>query len=190
MDINDIRTLYAYNLWASRRMFSALEKLSDAQFTAEVQSSFPSIRESVFHILAAEWIWLQRWQGASPRASVPNANASGRTWNGLTPGEKPTYEELASVNALRAFADSLEQRGQAFLNSLNDEKLQLPLSYTDMAGKPFAVPLVQLMQHVVNHGTYHRGQVTTLMRQVGGETVSLDMVYFFREQQERAAQAG
>ncbi len=190
MDINDINNLYAYNLWASRRTFSALEKLSEAQFTAEVESSFPSIRETVFHILAAEWIWLQRWQGASPRANVPNPNASGKTWNRLTPGEKPTYEELASVAALRDFAESLEQKRQAFLNSLSDDKLQRPLSYTDMAGKPFAVPLVHQMQHVVNHGTYHRGQLTTLLRQVGGETASLDMSYFFREQQERAAQAG
>ncbi len=190
MDIKDITTLYAYNLWASRRMFSALEKLSDAQFTAQVQSSFPSIRESVFHILAAEWIWLQRWQGASPRASVANADASGRTWNGLTPGEKPTYEELASVAALRVFAGSLEQKRQVFLDSLNDEKLQRPLTYTDMAGKPFALPLAQQMQHVVNHGTYHRGQVTTLLRQIGAETVPLDMSYFFREQQEKTAQAG
>ena len=190
MDINDVRTLYAYNLWASRRLFSALEKLSDAQFTAEVQSSFPSIRETVFHILAAEWIWLRRWRGASPRASVANPNASGRTWDGLTPGEKPSYEELATVAALRAFADSLEQARQEFLNSLSDEKLQDPLSYTDMAGKPFALPLVQQMQHVVNHGTYHRGQVTTLLRQAGGETVALDMSYFFREQQEKAALAG
>ncbi len=190
MDINDVKTLYAYNLWASRRLFSALEKLSDAQFMAAAESSFPSIRETVFHILAAEWIWLQRWQGASPRANVPNANASGKTWNGLTPGEKPTYEELASVAALRNFADSLEQKRQAFFDSLNDEKLQRPLSYTDMAGKAFALPLVQQMQHVVNHGTYHRGQVTTLLRQTGGETVALDMSYFFREQQEKAAQAG
>ncbi len=190
MDIHDITTLYAYNSWASRRLFSALEKLSEAQFTAEVESSFPSIRETVFHILAAEWIWLQRWQGASPRASVPNANASGRTWNGLTPGEKPTYEELASVAALQAFAESLERKRQEFLNSLNDEKLQRPLSYTDMAGKPFALPLVQQMQHVVNHGTYHRGQVTMMLRQIGGETVPLDMSYFFREQKEKTASAG
>lgn len=189
MDRNDARALYAYNLWANRRMFSVLEKLSEARFVAEVQSSFPSIRESVFHILAAEWIWLKRWKGASPRASVPNPNASARTWNGMTPGDKPTYEELASVAALRAFAESLEQERQEFLDTLSDDQLQGYLSYTDMAGKPFSMPLVELMQHLVNHGTYHRGQVTTLLRQVGGETVPLDMSFFFREQHEKAAQA-
>jgi uncharacterized damage-inducible protein DinB len=189
MDINDVRTLFAYNLWANRRMFSVLEKLSDAQFMAEAQSSFPSIRESVFHILAAEWIWLKRWKGASPRASVANPNASARTWNGMTPSDKPAYEELASVAALRAFAELLEKERQQFLGSLSDAALQRHLDYTDMAGKAFSMPLVQLMQHVVNHGTYHRGQVTTLLRQVGGETVSLDMSFFFREEHEKAAQA-
>jgi uncharacterized damage-inducible protein DinB len=51
-----------------------------------------------------------------------------------------------------------------------------------MSGNPHSAPLVQLLQHVVNHGTYHRGQVTTMLRQVGAETVALDMLYFFREQ--------
>lgn len=189
MDINDVRALYAYNLWANRRMFSALEKLSQAQFQAETQSSFPSIRESAFHILAAEWIWLKRWKGTSPRANVPNPNASAATWNGLTPGDKPTYEELASVSTLRAFAESLERERQEFFDTLNNGNLQCHLSYTDMAGKSFSMPLVELAQHVVNHGTYHRGQITTLLRQVGGETVPLDMSFFFREQHEKAAQA-
>jgi uncharacterized damage-inducible protein DinB len=190
MDINDIRILYAYNLWANRRMFFALEKLSDAQFSSEAESSFPSLRESVFHIVAAEWLWLKRWKGVSPRASVPNPDLSAKTWNGLTPGEKPVYEELASVAALRSFADSVEQERQEFVVALTGARLQSVLSYNDMAGKPCAAPLVQIMQHLVNHGSYHRGQVTTLLRQVGGETLSLDMLYFFMEEREKAAQAG
>ena len=58
-----------------------------------------------------------------------------------------------------------------------------------MAGTPYAEPLVQLMQHLVNHSTYHRGQVTTMLRQIGGEAASLDMLYFFRENREKAAGA-
>src|SRR5262249_44984706 len=133
--------------------------------------------------------WLQRWTGASPRANVPNPNASARAWDGLT-GEKPTYEELAGVSAMSAFAESLEQQRQAFFESLSDEKLHGLLRYTDMTGAPFSIPLVEAMQHLINHGTYHRGQVTTLLRQAGAEPVALDMVYFFRERHERAAQAG
>ena len=61
-------------------------------------------------------------------------------------------------------------------------RLQAPLQFSDMAGNPYSEPLVQLLQHLVNHGSYHRGQVITMLRQAGGETVALDMLFFFREQ--------
>ena len=59
-----------------------------------------------------------------------------------------------------------------------------------MAGTPYAEPLVQLLQHLVNHSTYHRGQVTTMLRQTGGEAASLDMLYFFRENQGEGGGSG
>jgi uncharacterized damage-inducible protein DinB len=64
--------------------------------------------------------------------------------------------------------------------------MQAPLQFNDMAGNAYSEPLVQLLQHLVNHGTYHRGQVTTLLRQAGAETLSLDMLFFFRERQAKA----
>lgn len=188
MNTTDIQTLYAYNRWANQRMFSALEKLSDVQFTASVQSSFPSIRETVFHILGAEWIWLQRWKGISPRASVPDPDASSATLSGLTPVRVPTVKELSTVAALRSFADSIERERQDFLKTLTDDTLPAPLQFSDMAGTPYAEPLVQLMQHLVNHGSYHRGQVITMLRQAGAETVALDMLYFFRDGGAKAAE--
>ena len=75
------------------------------------------------------------------------------------------------------------------MENLTEAGLQAPVDFNDMSGKPYSEPLVQLMQHVVNHGTYHRGQVTTLLRQANAETVSLDMLYFFREQQDKAGAA-
>jgi uncharacterized damage-inducible protein DinB len=186
MTLSDIQTLFAYNRWGNQRMFSALEKLSDEQFTAAMQSSFPSIRESVYHIVGAEWIWLKRWQGISPRASTPDANVNSETLSQLTPVKIPTVKELPTVAALRSFADAIEQERQKFLSTLTDDSLQSPLKFSDMAGTPYAEPLVQLLQHLVNHGTYHRGQVTTLLRQAGAETTSLDMLFFFREREAKA----
>jgi len=90
-------------------------------------------------------------------------------------------EELSTLAELKSFADSIDQERQAFLDRLNDDVLHAKLQFTDMAGTPYATPLVQVLQHVVNHGTYHRGQVTTMLRQVGAEAASLDMLYFFRE---------
>jgi len=182
MDVNDIRTLYAYNRWANQRMFAELEELDDTELTARRESSFPSIWESAFHIVAAEWIWLKRWQGQSPRASVANPNASAAVWDGLTSSDAPRSEELRELATLRKFADDIERERLDFLSRLSDEALQSNLQFSDMAGAPYSEPLVQVMQHLVNHGSYHRGQVTTLLRQAGGQPVALDMIFFFREQ--------
>jgi uncharacterized damage-inducible protein DinB len=187
MNTSDIQTLYAYNRWANERMFSALEKLSDTQFTAPVQSSFPSIRETVFHILGAEWLWLQRWKGFSPRAIISDVNVTPRTLSHLTPVNVANAEELITVTALRSFADAIERERQDFLATVTEDRLQAQVQFNDMAGTPYAEPLVQLLQHLVNHGTYHRGQVTTLLRQANAETGSLDMLFFFRERQAKAA---
>jgi uncharacterized damage-inducible protein DinB len=187
MNVADIRTLYAYNHWANERLFSALEKLSDHHFTEAVPSSFPSIRETVFHILFAEWLWLKRWQGKSPRSTLADPDASPATWSTLSPGGTPPVEELSTLPALRSFADSIEQERQEFLRELNDDVLHARLQFSDMGGMPYSEPLVHLMQHLVNHGTYHRGQVITMQRQIGVETVALDMLYFFREGGENAA---
>ncbi len=134
MDISDIQTLYAYNRWANQRMFSALEQLNGDQFTAPVASSFPSIRETVFHILGAEWIWLKRWQGISPRATAGDANVNSETMSRLTPVKVPAVQELWTVAALRSFADAIEGERQEFLATVTEDRLPAPLQFSDMAG--------------------------------------------------------
>src|SRR5271165_4700022 len=101
MNVADIKTLYAYNHWANERLFSALEKLSDHQFTEAVPSSFPSIRETVFHILFAEWLWLKRWQGTSPRSTLADPDVSPATWDSLIPGGMPAMKELSTLAELK-----------------------------------------------------------------------------------------
>lgn len=188
MNLSDIHTLYDYNRWANERLFTALGKLSQQQFMASVQSSFPSLRETLFHILFAEWLWLRRWQGKSPRSTLPDPDASLATWSTLSPGGSPSAKELETLSELKAFADSIEHERRDFLRDLGEDALQAPLHFSDMAGTPYAEPLVHLMQHLANHGTYHRGQVTTMLRQFGAETVALDMIYFYREGAEKAAE--
>jgi len=189
MNLSDIQTLYAYNRWANERLFSALEKLSSSQFAEPLQSSFPSIRETVFHILFAEWLWLKRWQGSSPRSTREDPDASTATWETLSPGGMPSAKDLTTLAALTSFANSIEHERSAFLRGLSEDALHAPLPFSDMAGTPYAEPLVQLMQHLVNHGTHHRGQVTTMLRQLGAEVIALDMLYFFRESERKNAPA-
>ena len=96
-------------------MFSVLDKLSDEQFTSVIQSSFPSIQETVAHIFGAEWIWLMRWNGTSPRADGPFDTKKLMQKHGVD------VEKLRTVSGLRSFADSLEQERQGFLRSLTED---------------------------------------------------------------------
>src|SRR5215831_16471432 len=171
-------------------MFSVLEKLTPEQFTAPHASSFPSIHETVFHLLAAEWIWLKRWQGTPPRAPQPVSAATIETWKTLRVNGAPAPQQVETLAQLRELGDGIEAERNELLAQLNEEQLHASLAYHDMSGVPYSMPLGELMQHVVNHGTYHRGQVTTLLREAGAETIGLDLVYFFRERQKQQASAG
>ena len=108
MNLPDIRNLYAYNRWANFRMFSVLEKLSQEQFVAVRESSFPSIHESVFHIFAAEWIWLKRWTGASPVSVQPVTGASFETWRNLRSAGEPPPQDVHTIAALKDFCNQLD----------------------------------------------------------------------------------
>lgn len=162
MDTAYIRSLYDFNRWANARLLAVATRLPSEVFTKNLGSSHASIRDTLAHNLGAEWIWLERWKGNSPRAL-------------LDPKDFPTVE------ALRTRWGQVEKDQADFLRSLTDERLQAALRYTTTEGTPFVQPLWQLMAHVVNHSTYHRGQVITLLRQVGAEPVSTDLVLFFRE---------
>ena len=162
MTLQDILTLYDYNAWANARSLGAAEPLTPEQFLRDLGNSFPSLRDTLAHILAAEWIWLRRWLGESPSGLLPAA-------------------EFPSVARLRdRFAD-IERERRAFLEGLDEARLTQPLNYRDNAGRSASLLLVHSLQHVMNHGTYHRGQITTMLRQLGAKPVSTDLSRFHFE---------
>ena len=73
MTRQDLFTLYDYNAWANARSLGAAEPLTPEQFLRDLGSSFPSVRDTLAHVLAAEWIWLRRWLGESPSGLLPAA---------------------------------------------------------------------------------------------------------------------
>lgn len=159
MDKKDIRFLYDYNRWANGRMIEAASKLSPEQFTGDLQSSHRSVRDTMAHILAAEWIWLERWKGTSPKAL-------------LDPAEFPTVESVEKM------LNDVENGCEEFIDGLTEEALAEVITYTNTRGEQWSYPLVQMLQHVVNHSTYHRGQVTTMLRQLGAEAFPVDLLNF------------
>jgi uncharacterized damage-inducible protein DinB len=157
----EAQELFAYNWWANQQVLSAVQPLSAEEFVRDLKSSFPSIRDTLVHVLGAEWIWLRRWNGVSPREHPPDWKVLG-------------YQELL----LRWHEHETEQA--AFLAQLTDARLAQPLSYSNTRGEPFEAPLHQLVRHFVNHSSYHRGQVTTMLRQLGHSAASSDLVLYHR----------
>jgi uncharacterized damage-inducible protein DinB len=162
MTIDEARQLFAYGSWANALMFSVARGLSEEQFRARAASSFPSVAATLGHIVGAEWVWLRRWRGESP-TTVPS-------W-----APEPVLAELeAQLAAVEA------ERG-SFLDPLSDADLDRVVSYRTMAGQAYSDPLGALIRHLVNHSTYHRGQLATQLRQLGVAPPSTDLIRFLRQ---------
>jgi uncharacterized damage-inducible protein DinB len=162
MTPEEMRLLYDFNAWANRRELDAAAALTNEQFTKPLGSSFSSVRDTLAHICGAEWIWLERFQGRSP-SGLPDSSV---------------FEDLGSLRE-----KWLEQEGRLlkFVRGLKQEDLDRVMEYKTLKFGTYSNPLWQSMQHVVNHGSYHRGQVTTMLRQLGAQPILTDLMHFYRE---------
>ena len=162
MNSEYLQHLLGFHYWARDRVMLALEPLTLDQYAKPMGNSFSSIRDTMNHIYHAEWIWLRRWNGESPTAF---------------PGD--AMPDLAS---LRTQWTALEEQVRAYLDDAAISGLDRVIEYKLMSGKPGASPIWQMFAHVVNHASYHRGQVTTMIRQIGAVPAqSTDMITYFRE---------
>jgi uncharacterized damage-inducible protein DinB len=166
VDVSDIRTSFEYLEWAHERMMRAVNELTPEEFSRDLGASHRSIRETLVHMMSAEWMWLSRWHGISP-PSMLDAEAF------------PTRE------ALEERWSRIRIELSRFLGQVRDGDLPRALNYRNTKGEELALPLVCSLQHVVHHGTYHRGQVATLLRQMGKQPVSTDLFQFYLEDESR-----
>ena len=163
MNLSYAQTLLDFHYWARDRVMAAVQPLTAEQYERPMGNSFSSIRDTLNHVYLAEWIWYSRWNGESPTA-FPSI-------------------DLPDLSALRTQWSDMEGKVREYLDSAGESGLNRVFEYRLMSGKPGASPLWQMVAHVVNHATYHRGQVTTMLRQLGvAPAASTDMITFFREQ--------
>jgi uncharacterized damage-inducible protein DinB len=163
MHLQDIHTLYDYNYWANHKLLDIVETLTQEQFTKDFGSSHGGIHGTLFHMMGAEEIWLKRWKGENP-ASFHKA------------------EEYPTFDALTGHWDMVEHEMIGFCHMLKTESdIQRIVVYKDLKGNEYSQPLSQLMQHLANHSTYHRGQIVTLLRQLGVKPVGTDLVAYYRQ---------
>ena len=162
MNLQDLKTLLDYHYWARDRMFEALEPLTPDQVNRDMGNSFKSVRDTVTHLYAAEWAWYSRWQGTSPTALLASDQ----------------FPDLAAVR--RAWSEH-ETKMRAFVDALGESGVARVFEFKLLGGQPGSAPFWQMLQHIVNHASYHRGQVTTMLRQLGAQPAkSLDMITFYR----------
>jgi uncharacterized damage-inducible protein DinB len=162
MTLQDLRTMLDYHYWARDRLLDALEALTPDQLTRDLGSSFKSIHETMVHTYAAEWAWHSRWNGTSPTALLPSDQ----------------FPDLASM---RQAWKELEGKMRGFLDRLGGEGIERVFDYTLLSGQAGSTPFWQMLQHVVNHASYHRGQVTTMLRQLGAAPAKpMDMIAYYR----------
>jgi uncharacterized damage-inducible protein DinB len=163
MTPQDLVALVDYHYWARDRMLSAVEPLTGEEFTRDLGNSFRSVRDTLSHLHGAEWIWLSRLQGTSPASGLP-------------------HERFPDVTAVRRAWAETEAGLRAFVNGADAGGLERVVEYRLLSGQPGASRTWHIIQHLVNHGTYHRGQVTTMLRQLGAAPQqSLELITFYRE---------
>ncbi|MGB6429316.1 MAG: DinB family protein [Candidatus Acidiferrales bacterium] len=154
--------LFKYNQWANRRTLGACEALTSEQFTRAMGSSFSSVRDTLAHIYGAEWVWLERFHGRSPMAL-------------------PTGTDFPDWAAVRSRLEEMDNALLEYVAGLRAGDLDRVIEFSTFAGKASSGPLWSMLQHLANHGTYHRGQITTMLRQLGTKPAGTDLIGFYRE---------
>jgi len=162
ISVDLLRNHLDYTAWASKRLVDAAAPLSKDDLTRDFQTADHSILGTLVHVFAADRIWLARVTGAAAGPFVTEADHS--------------------LSVLAADWPVLYERWRQWAQSLTEERCEANISYQDTKGNPYTQPLWQIILHVVNHGTHHRGQVSGFLRSLGHTPPPLDLSTYFRSQ--------
>jgi uncharacterized damage-inducible protein DinB len=166
MDLIDVKHLFDYTEWANELAMEAAAKLPNDQLRRDFGISHKSIFGTLLHMAGAEWIWLERWNGRSP--------AKAEAWS------QWTTESCADLPTLKERWNGVVHNRNRYVSQLTDSSLADELAFKLLSGDPSSMRLVHQMQHVVNHSTMHRGQVVGMIRQLGIEPPSTDLLFYVR----------
>jgi len=171
MDTNDFRLLYDFNAWANRHTLDACAALDSERFLRNLGSSFGSVRDTLAHIYGAEWIWHERWLGRIPSGGLPGG------------------ADFPDFDSIRKRLTEMDATLVDYVAALKPEDLHRVVEFRTMTSGVISAPLAHFLQHLANHGTYHRGQVVTMLRQLGAKATGTDLLRFYRERAAAGASA-
>ena len=150
-----------YHRWATSQVAEECLKLPADMLVKDMKGSFPSIYDYLAHVYQADSIWLDRLR-ESPIGTREDYAAPGCTWD------------------LRDAWLGVIDRMIAWAEELNESDWEVERSYKTMAGMPMKSPNWQMILHIVNHGTHHRGQIVNIFRQLGVKPMNLDLIGYYR----------
>jgi uncharacterized damage-inducible protein DinB len=156
-----LRDHIEYSSWASRRLVDAAAGLSPEELTRDFGSSEHSVIGTLAHVYAGDRVWLSRFDGSPFTVFISDAD-----------------RDLA---VLQRDWPALYDRWRAWARGLTDESALAVLDYRDLKGNPWRHPTWQVVLHVVNHGTHHRGQVSGFLRALGRTPPPIDLIAYYRE---------
>jgi uncharacterized damage-inducible protein DinB len=142
-----LQQMARYNIWANKQFIDILLKMNDEILDKEINSSFPSIRATIYHMWSAEDIWLQR----------------------LLLVEQPVWAQSVFEGSFKEAVNKWQETSKALLafveRQYNDDAFRHVLQYYNLKKVSFKLPVYVVLMQVFNHATYHRGQLVTMMRQ-------------------------
>jgi uncharacterized damage-inducible protein DinB len=162
MTVKDLERLFDFGYWANRKLFDVMSGLTPEQFAQPVADNHGSIRNTMVHMLSAEWGWLDRCGG--PARGAP-----------LNPLDYPTVATLVDT------WNKVEASMRGFLSTLRDDDLARNVEFAIGGTDKRIMPLGELLQHAANHGVHHRGQVSLLLRLLGYNPDNFDLLFYFAD---------
>jgi len=166
LTLGEVRDLFAYNAWANRRCFAALEPLPAEAYFRDLKSSHGGLHGTLCHIVWAEQLWLNRWL-AQPNPAVPQGR------------------DLMTLAAARTRWEAIEAERAAFLAALSERRLDETMTVIPSTGGEYVHSFREMFRHAIDHSSFHRGQLVTLLRQVGATPPGTGLIVFYREPRAR-----
>lgn len=155
-----------YNGWANTRLYRMAGQLSDEQYRRDVSAYFKSLHGTLNHLLATDRIWMWRLTGTGVAPTRLDAIL---------------FDNLAELTAARRAED---ERLMSFVEKLTDEELDAEIEYRTFSGSTQQQKLREVLAHLFNHQTHHRGQAHAILTTLGvKEPDSLDVLWMLRERQ-------
>ena len=156
MTASDAGVHLRYSAWASQKLLDAVGALSADDLNRNIGVSHGSLVGTLGHIQFADWIWYTR---------------------AIAPMDRPAE----TLDVMQSAWPDLLQKWISWADTLTDADIARVIDYKALDGKPLRTPLWQIILHVVNHATLHRGQAMAMLRQLGVKPPGTDLIYYYRE---------